>query len=307
MSIMHKLNSAKNYLMLFGAFSIIGLSSCTDDEPTTSGGGVTIGGAFPTTAGSYWVYQNQATDSLGNLIPEVIGLDSTVAGTSYSLDGKTAVDFTTYPGSVDGVYDVSDTAKSVVTYAKENNTIYISTANLVGGLGSEGGLPIDITDLGNIDKWLIGMQDKNTWDMLTFPVELPSFDLGEELPMSLAMSGAAKITGTKEKTETVTIGGKTYNTIKFAMTVDFTADIKLSEQFLLFPAGTKVATISNPGTTYMWIAEGVGVVKTESSPSTTKFTIAPAFESIAGAAGFGSSETKNGGSVSTILRYNVKK
>lgn len=303
MSIMHKLSRAKNYLMLFGAFSIIGLSSCTDDEPTASGD-ATIGSSFPTTAGSYWVYQNQEIDTNGVLLPEIIGFDSTIAGTSYSLDGKTAIDFTTYSADADGNYSMES---DKVIYAKENNTVFMSTANLVGDLGEGGGLPIDIGDIGNIDKWVIGMQDKSTWDILTFPIELPTFELGEDLPFSLAMSGAAKITGSKIGNETVTIGGKTYKTIKFAMTVDFTADLKLAAQFAVFPAGTKVATISNPSTTNMWIADGVGIIKTETLPSTTKFTIVPSFATLAEGLGFGSREDKTGGTVSTILRYNVKK
>jgi hypothetical protein len=301
MSILQKLHSAKNYLLVFGAVAIIGLSSCEKDD-TTSPTGITIGGSFPTTSGSYWVYENKETDTNGVLIPEVIGLDSTVAGNSYSLDGQTAVDFMTYSTNESGEWNMEG---SKSTYAKESNIVYISTNEIISGLGE--GFPFSIGDVTNIEKWVIAMQDKPTWDMLTFPIEVAEFELpGVPLPAKMQLNGTLKMSGAKIGTENVTIAGKTYSAMKFAMTSGMEAKLQLGEQFLFFAKGTDVAVIKFPNVTNLYIVDGIGIVKTETMPSSTSITVVPAFETIAAGAGFGSQVTKNGGEVSTLIRHKIK-
>ena len=304
MSLLNKLQSAKNYLMVFGVVSIIGLSSCEkDDDTPTNTGGTSISGSFPTTSGSYWVYETTETDTNGVLAATPYGMDSTIAGTAYTHEGKTtAVDFTTYSTDESGNWSMEG---SKTTYAKESNIVYVSTEEIIGGISE--GFPIGIGDVTNIEKWIIAMQDKSSWDMLTFPLDIADFALpGMELPAKMQLKGTLKLAGSKVGTENVTIAGKSYSATKFSMTMSMEADLQLAEQLLLFPKGTKVATIKFPSVNNMYIVEGIGVVKTETLPSSTSIAIAPTFEVIAAGAGVTSSITKNGGEITTLIRYNVK-
>lgn len=304
MSLLRKMQNAKNYLMVFGTVAIIGLSSCEKDaDNPTNTGGTAIGTSFPTTSGSYWVYENKEIDTNGVVATTSFGLDSMVAGTSYSFESKTAVDFTTYSTRENGEWNMEG---SKTIYAKEGNTIYLSTNEIISGLGE--GFPFSIGDVTNVEKWVIAMQDKPTWDMLEFPIDIAEFELpGVELPAKMQLKGLLKISGSKVGTENVTFGGKTYSAIKFAMNMNMEAKLQLAETFLgIFPKGTEVAVIKFPNVSNMYLVDGIGIVKNETMPSSTSITVAPTFETIAAAAGFSSNITKNGGEVSTLLRYNVK-
>lgn len=304
MRFLSSMYKAKNYLMLFGAVSILSLSSCTDDNKPTDGGSATISSSFPMTNGSYWVYQNQEIDTNGAVVPAIIGFDSTVAGAGYSLDGKTAVDFNTYSADENGVY--TSEASGTTIYAKEGNIVYTSSSSMLADMIEGQGLPIAPADLAKIDKWLIAMQDKAIWEVLSLPMEIDDVPFLGDLPVKVGLKATVGITGAKIGNDQVVVAGKTYNATKFAMNIGFIGDLALSESFVVLPKGTKVATIASPMVTNIWIVDGIGIVKTRTSNSELKIEIVPAVKAFAENLGIADMAEKTPGSVSTLVRYNVK-
>jgi hypothetical protein len=302
MSLIQKMQSAKNYLLVFGAVAIIGLSSCEKDDTTTTPTGTTIGGAFVTTSGSYWVYDKKKTDINGVVVPSSkITMDSTITGMSYDLDGKSnAVDFTTYStDSTTGVWRM-DSRKE--TYAKEGNIVYFSTTGIIGDI-APGGIPLDFGDISNIEKWVMSMQDKPTWDMLTFPINIPNLKVpGVDFGIDLKVSGDIKFTGAKLTNENITYENKTYSAMKFEMFTNVKAFVKTP----VFTSDVEVVTISYPIKSHIWIVEGIGIVKRETLKSTTNLAINPLFASLLDGMGFKSGDTQNGGEISTLIRHKIK-
>ncbi len=299
------LNKLKSSIALLGFVSLIGFSSCTEDTTTTpDNSSPTIGKAFITTTGSYWIYQNQVLDTNG-IIVTALGstFDSTFVKSNYSLDGKQATELATFTIDAPGVPATGEA--SIEIYAKEGEKVYVNTTNLLSDMGE--GLPFDIGDISNIDKWLVLLQDASNWDILTFPINVPNFNFVDGLPVTLQLAGNLTLKGKKVGEEDITINGTKYRAAKYTTISSVVAEIQLGEDFILIGRkGTQLATLTSPTETSIWIVNGIGIVKTDTKPFTTKLSIVPSFKALVSTFGITDSETKNGGDVSTLIRYNVK-
>lgn len=303
------LNKLKSSLVILGFVSIIGFSSCTDDDTTTGpdNSAPSISKAFVTTTGSYWIYQNQETDSTGKIDSSIpTTFDSTIVKSNYSLDGKNASEFLTYTSEALGVPSMVEPSTAI--YAKEGEKVYINSANFLGDFSE--GLPIG--DISGVEKWLTIMQDASSWDILTFPIvvdDLSDFPLlpVEDLPVKIQLRGDFTVSGKKLGNEEITINGTKYQAAKYQTITSINAKVQLGEDYLfVFKKDSDVVTITIPTETNIWIVNGIGIVKTETKPFSTKVTIVPTFKTILEGLGVTDSETKNGGSISNIVRYNVK-
>jgi hypothetical protein len=247
---------------------IIAGCSSTTTSPTGSNSYVV------STTGSYFIKSNVSLekDSATGAINESEAYeDSTVVtGKSTMADSKgvskSAIVMVTF---VDG--EPTDT-----TYmAEEGNKVY-----LLMDMSTGGGLGVDV-DLGSRWTLVADQSASGEWTAVQDSVSNIEIDYdGTKLMANIGVSVKCK----KNGTENLTVSGKVIETIKYAMTYNFTMYINV---------GIAVVPLPITLTSEIWMGKGVGLVKQLTQPTTVSVPMLGFSFDIPG-------------SRSAVVRYSVK-
>lgn len=198
-----KMNSRFNISFLLLAVSLfLSLQSCSEDNSTNDN--TTTKKYFPTTVGSWWIYQSFELDSNGVKIPESLRYDTAKIIGSFNIAGKMATAIEEHSGddSIDTTY-----------FSYENDKIY----TLLSTFDNET-IPI------KGDQWIIIADfNSSSWIILkdtTFaPLEIPDFG---------TFTPTLGITGRKGNATNFVVKGKSIPSQEFIITMSFNLKISIS-------------------------------------------------------------------------------
>lgn len=220
------------------------LASCSNSTTTT----VADKNYFPLTVGNTWVYDGVETeDKSGTATP--------VSGTEYTKTTRVDAALTYQGKSAYRLIDVNSDGSKDSTYISKSGSQMYSFISL--SPGNAGGGAIGGVDFGS--RWML-VADFNaaSWNVLDTNIANIPIDLGGGA--TTTGKAAVKITGTKGSMSSITVGSETVQAQEFIMTIGITMTITVP--FL----GDQVIPINLINKTY--VAENIGIVKTEQLPFT---------------------------------------
>jgi hypothetical protein len=249
-------------------FATLVLASCSKTDSGTTNPPADKN-YFPLTAGNSWTYDGVATEDKSGTVTDI-------AGTSYTT--TTAVDAAlTYEGksAYRLVSTMSDMTKDTTYVSKSGSQMYTYIALNPGAVAGVAGL-----DFGS--RWmLIADFNASAWSILdTNLTDVPIDFNGTTLNAKINV----KVSGAKGGTSSMTIGAATVQAQEFTMTFSINATVTVP--FL----GDQTIPVTFTQKTY--VAENIGIVKTETLP----FTISVP----------GTPPQSNNGSRETLKTYTVK-
>lgn len=278
------LNTMKKLFLLLALLAPFAFMSCSEDVTAPSKGTF-----LPTNTGTWWEMEIYPTDSLGN--KDGISSSSTITvGTSYPLNGRTATQY------IDRYDDSSDTT----LYSSEGQIVYIDGTqfNQIGTYFSAilgGGTAPDI----NLNLTWVKIADPNTpsWEVAKVPI--PETDVSDVIGgggIKAYLNGEIRVNGSQAGTEQITIKGKTHTASVFNMNIEFAGKVNTT----VFFAKVDLASISVLIGQKFYFVDGIGLVKSVNSGQT--FELKP----ISSTLPIPGQKSKTGGSVSTVIDYNIK-
>lgn len=235
--------------ILAGASVCLGLVACSSDDPVTPTPDASY---MPKTAGTYYINQNTAYDTEGNVAGTYA--DSVHVNGTKTIDGKTAVELITYTSMGDEV--VADT-----TYRAEEGSKIYEYVTFSYDLDEDG--PYPPIELGK--RWVLGADANATgeWTAIDETIENLSFSV-PDFPTPLTGSARLIIKASKVESSTQTINGVSVETIHYKQVMDATATF-----------GGGLVSIPLKFTTHTWFGKNVGLVRAESEKATITAAVIP--------------------------------
>ncbi|MES2764980.1 MAG: hypothetical protein V4642_03875 [Bacteroidota bacterium] len=225
------------------------MGACSGDDNTVTP--TTTANYYPTTTGSYWVYEDHAIDTNGTQSTEVMSTDSTYAGGQKTVGDKVANEFMTRT-----VSEFGDTTTSSYSYSEDSQIYSYINAAEFSPLGGEAA-----------SMWVKTADFKATTEWTALTQELPAIEVPAELTGGFAVSVTPKYTmkGKKGTMQAVTFEGKSMQAQEIISTTSVTLDkIKLSG----FPTGQSVSfDVINKS----YFVENIGMVKSVTEPYSFSF------------------------------------
>lgn len=230
----------KKTLLLLLFVGMAALGACSDDDNSTNP--TTDGKIFPTTAGSYWFYNNYDVDSTNQEIYNG-EVDSTVCLGTENYLGKTAIALMHYYFK-DNEPNGSD--KSYI--AEENSKVYVLSEDVSGDTPLGDGSSIIGT------RWL-KVYDANEDSWMIFDTTLTAASFGDQT----SFTGGFTMTGKKSTDKSFLINGKSINANQAIMKVVISGNVS---------TGGYALPISLTFTTHLYFAKGIGLIATVTDPTT---------------------------------------
>lgn len=276
----------KKILLLLAVISPLAFMSCSEDVTAPSKGTY-----LPANKGTWWIMEDYATDSLGN--KEGSPSTSTITvGNTFDLNGKKAIEY---------INTSQDVPNDTTLYATEGQIVYIDGTqfNQVGEFFSAvlgGGTAPDI----NLNLTWVKIADPNTTSWEVAKVQIPETDVSDVIGggagIKAYLNGEIRVNGSQAGTEQITIKGKTYTASVFNMNIEFAGKVNTTIIF----AKVDLASISVLIGQKFYFVEGIGMVKSVNSGQTFELKrLNPALP-------IPEQKSKTGGSVSTVIDYNIK-
>lgn len=274
----------KKLFLLLAVLAPLAFMSCSEDVTAP-----TKGTFLPTNTGTWWEMETNATDSLGN--KEGISSSSTITvGSTYDFNGRKATQF----------IDISEGVEPDTTLMSvDGQIVYIDGTefNQFGNFFSEflgGGTAPDI----NLNLTWVKIADPNTPSWEVTKVDIPEMDVSQFLggQIKAYLNGNIKITGSQAGIEDIVIKGKTYAASAFNMNIEFAGKVNTTIVF----AKIDLASINVIIGQKFYFVEGIGLVKSVNTGQTFELKrLNPALP-------IPEQKSKTGGSISTVIDFNIK-
>ena len=225
-------------LLLFVGLAALGACSDDDDNNTNPSGSK----IYPTTAGSYWIYNSYATDS--NNVEVFTGeVDSTVCLGTETYLGKSATALMHYYFE-DG--EQTSTEKSY--FYEENSKIYLSSGELASNS------PIGDDNSLISPRWM-KMYDANESDWIIFDTTFTNLDFSE----GVDFTGSMTISGKKSSDASLQVNGKSVTAKHAIIKVQFSGNVSLMGQTI---------PVAFTQTNHAYVSTGIGLVAMVTDPTT---------------------------------------
>lgn len=231
--------SFKPFIWLLVLQTFLLLQSCSEDNSTNN---TTPKTYFPTTVGSWWIYQSFDLDSNGVKVPESVAYDTSRIIGSFNVSGKlaTAMESRSSNGSVDTNYFSYETDKIYTLLSIFNNDM----------------IPIEGS------QWvLIADFNASNWTILKDTTFAPS-----EIPGLGTVTPTLGITGRKGNSTNVVVKGKAIPSQEFIITMKF--NLKVSIPGVPLPINGTFEVIN-----HIYFGENVGSVLQQTDPSEINFVV----------------------------------